>query len=339
MESHASELARRLAERAEDVCRHYLSNGRRNGRYWSVGDVMNAPGRSLYVRLTGPTWGPGARGKWADAATGEHGDLLDLIVAATGMPSPKDAMDEAAAFLGDTGADRSVLPPQAPVAAGSNEAAQRLWAAAQPIHGTVAERYLVSRGITGLRTDALRFHPRCYHRDAAGTNSARPALIAKVFDQGGTLTGVHRTWLDPASRGKAPIHPSRKAMGRLTGNGVWFGRATDLLGVGEGIETTLSVRMALPTLPCVAALSSNHLAALIVPPIVRRLYVITDADEAGEHARRRLTQRVEPAGMHTIPLTFPGGDANDALRTYGVDELRAHLRPQLAPDDVARLLP
>jgi len=50
----AAALARRLARDAEAVCRHYLSNGRRSGRYWVAGDVINAPGRSLYVRLTGP---------------------------------------------------------------------------------------------------------------------------------------------------------------------------------------------------------------------------------------------------------------------------------------------
>ncbi|MGH6863609.1 MAG: hypothetical protein ACREEA_07950 [Stellaceae bacterium] len=33
----ASELARRLAREAEAVCRHYLSNGRREGRYWLGG--------------------------------------------------------------------------------------------------------------------------------------------------------------------------------------------------------------------------------------------------------------------------------------------------------------
>jgi hypothetical protein len=50
----AAELARRLARAAEAVCRHYLSNGHRQGHYWTAGDVMNTPGRSLYVRLTGP---------------------------------------------------------------------------------------------------------------------------------------------------------------------------------------------------------------------------------------------------------------------------------------------
>ena len=53
MSMQASELARRLAEQAEAVCRHYLSNGRRVGHYWMVGDVSNTPGRSMFVRLKG----------------------------------------------------------------------------------------------------------------------------------------------------------------------------------------------------------------------------------------------------------------------------------------------
>ena len=51
MAREASELAHRLAREAEAVCRHYLSNGRRHGRYWLVGDAHNAPGRSMFVRL------------------------------------------------------------------------------------------------------------------------------------------------------------------------------------------------------------------------------------------------------------------------------------------------
>ena len=45
----AAELAHRLARDAEAVCRHYLSAGRREGRYWLVGDVRNTPGRSMFV--------------------------------------------------------------------------------------------------------------------------------------------------------------------------------------------------------------------------------------------------------------------------------------------------
>ena len=66
MSTQASDLARRLAEQAETVCRHYLSNGRRTGRYWIIGDVRNRPGRSMFVRLKGPASGKGAAGKWTE---------------------------------------------------------------------------------------------------------------------------------------------------------------------------------------------------------------------------------------------------------------------------------
>ena len=68
--SPAAAVAAALAERAEEVCRRYLPHGRRQGRYWVVGDIDGARGRSLFVRLRGP----GMPGKWTDAADGSHGD-------------------------------------------------------------------------------------------------------------------------------------------------------------------------------------------------------------------------------------------------------------------------
>jgi hypothetical protein len=62
----ANNLSRQLARHAEAVCRYYLPNGRRGGRYWLTGDVHDTPGRSLYVRLAGPESGPGAAGHWTD---------------------------------------------------------------------------------------------------------------------------------------------------------------------------------------------------------------------------------------------------------------------------------
>ena len=52
MPDRATDLARRLAERAEAVCRNYLPAGRRQGRYWLVGDVANAPGRNNEANST-----------------------------------------------------------------------------------------------------------------------------------------------------------------------------------------------------------------------------------------------------------------------------------------------
>ncbi len=98
MSDNASDLARRMARQAEAVCRHYLSNGRREGRYWLIGDARNTPGRSMFVRLKGVESGKGAAGKWTDAATGEHGDLLDVIREAGGLVDFKDVAEEARPF-------------------------------------------------------------------------------------------------------------------------------------------------------------------------------------------------------------------------------------------------
>ena len=269
MSSHAADLAHRLARNAEAVCRHYLSNGNREGRYWLVGDVANTPGRSLFVRLHGPDSGKGAAGKWTDAATGEHGDLLDLIALNRGLDHLRDALDEARTFLSLPRPDlgRTTRHEASPAPLGSPESARRLFAMSQPISGTIAEAYLRRRGITALHASgALRFHPRCYYRpDADAPTETWPALIAAVTDLDGGITGAHRTWLDPNSRDKAPIDTPRRAMGHLLGHGVRFGVATDVMAAGEGIETMLSLRSIMPNLPMIAALSANHLAAILFP--------------------------------------------------------------------------
>ena len=66
MYSETEDVIRALAVNAESVCRAYLPAGRREGSYWIVGDLQNNPGRSLFVRLTGPASGPGAAGKFTE---------------------------------------------------------------------------------------------------------------------------------------------------------------------------------------------------------------------------------------------------------------------------------
>ncbi|MBV8972409.1 MAG: toprim domain-containing protein, partial [Sphingomonadaceae bacterium] len=306
MPDTASELARRLARNAETVCRHYLSNGRREGRYWLVGDVENSPGRSLYVRLQGPESGKGAAGKWTDAAQGQHGDLLDLIAANQHLTELRDVLDEARRFL-------SLPRPErrddlaTPAAQGSSEAARRLWAISKPIRGTLAEAYLRTRGLTTLRDcTSLRSHPRCWYRpdrdDDPDVRTAWPALIAAVTDLSGTITGVQRTWLGIRGDGKAPIVTPRRAMGDLLGHGVRFGRATDTMVAGEGVETILSLRQVATNLPVVAALSAAHLAALILPPTLKRLYIVEDADSAGRNGADQLAARADTAGIEALRL-------------------------------------
>ena len=338
MSDSIADLKRRLARDVEAVCRHYLSNGRRCGRYWVVGDLANTPGRSLYVRLYGPEHGNGAAGRWADAAAGERGDLLDLIAGARRLVNMRETLAEARRFLNAPRLDPPACPAPAP--AGSPEAARRLFAMAVPIRGTIAETYLRCRGIVYLqKVSALRLHPRCFYR--AYDRAARecwPALLAAVTDAAGTITGVHRTWLARDGAGKAPIVTPRRAMGQLLGNGVRFGAVRDVLAAGEGVETVLSLRCALPRLPMVAALSANHLSALVLPAGLHRLYIISDDDPAGRRAATTLAARAEDAGIEALTLTPTEGDFNDDLQRFGRAGMAHSLRAQLAPEDVVRFL-
>ena len=342
MSDTASDLARRLARDAEAVCRHYLPAGRREGRYWLVGDVENSPGRSLYVRLRGAESGKGAAGKWTDAATGEHGDLLDLIAAREHLTEMRDILDEARRFLSLPRPERQdELATTAPT--NSPEAARRLWAISKPIRGTTAEAYLRTRGLTALRDcTALRFHPRCFYRpdrdDASNVRTAWPAMIAVVTDVMGAITGLQRTWIDPTGSDKAPIVTPRRAMSDLLGHGVRFGRPADTMAAGEGIETVLSLRQVAPNLPAVAALSAAHLAALILPPTLKRLYIAEDADPAGRNGADQLASRAEAAGVEALRLRPTLGDLNEDLVRLGTDALTFALRVQFAPEDVGRFL-
>ena len=208
----------------------------------------------------------------------------------------------------------------------------------KPITGTLAQTYLHSRGIVTVPDgDPLRFHPRCYYRpDDDSPTETWPALIAAVTDLGGSITGVHRTWLDRSGQDKAPISSPRRAMGHLLGHGVRFGVANDVMAAGEGIETMLSLRSVLPTLPMVAALSANHLAALLLPTTLRRLYIARDADPAGDAAMASLCNRAEAAGIEVGSLLPCFDDFNEDLRRLGVARLRASVRRQLTPQDAVR---
>ena len=198
------------------------------GRYWIAGDVMNTPGRSLYVRLHGPESGPGAAGKWTDAATGEHGDLLDLIALNRDLRRlwrghGRGALLSRPAPAGSTG--RPIIDDAG--AGGSSEAARRLFRAGRPVPGTPAEAYLRARGITGRSTGppcATTRRSITANRSKRRSKPGRRCLPRSPISTA-HITGIQRTWLDPRRPAKAPLADPRRALGHLLGNGVRFGAA------------------------------------------------------------------------------------------------------------------
>lgn len=91
---NAKELSQRMAGEAAAIAQYLLPGGKRKAGEWAAGSTNGEEGQSLSVRLTGAK-----AGVWADFASGEKGDLLDLWAAVRGC-SIAEAIREAKDYLG-----------------------------------------------------------------------------------------------------------------------------------------------------------------------------------------------------------------------------------------------
>ena len=157
-----------------------------------------------------------------------------------------------------------------------------------------------------------------------------PALVAAVTDNSGEIRGIHRTFLDPTRKDKARVSSPRRSLGAILGHGVRFGKIDDVAVVGEGIETVLSLKSALPELPMVAALSAAHLAAWKFPCALRRLFVACDNDAPGRSAARRLLVRAEARGVGAVMVSSLCSDFNSDLCLTSAYTLRTRVAAVLA---------
>jgi len=209
---------------------------------------------------------------------------------------------------------RPAAEPRAPAAAPDRsdriEAARRLWDAARPIAGTLADRYLRARGIAPPPDPgpALRFLADARHPSGARL----PAMVAAVRDVAGNLIAIHRTFLaEPGV--KAAIDPARATLGPVRGGACRLWPVAAELAVGEGIESTLAGGTLL-RLPTWAALSANNLAdALQLAPEVRSVVIAADHDPPGLAAAKAAAARWRKQGrvVRVACPDRPGSDFAD----------------------------
>ena len=205
--------------------------------------------------LHGPDYGPGAAGKWTDAATGEHGDLLDLIA-----PQPQSARPwrghGRSALLSRPAASADPIAAHPSHAPTSRERIARSRpppvSCRPPVPGTPAEAYLRARGITArLDWPALRYHPSVYYRETerrSARNLAGAACRRHRSRRRHHRHPAHLARSAPAGEGAArrsaprprPSARQRRALRQA---------AADILAAGEGVETMLALKSVLPRLP------------------------------------------------------------------------------------------
>jgi putative DNA primase/helicase len=190
------------------------------------------------------------------------------------------------------------------------DAALSIWKSTQAACGTPVETYLHSRGLTIPLPPNLRFHAGLKHP----SGNMWPAVVGLVtYGTDDMPLAIHRTFLSRDGTGKAPVEPQKMMLGPCRGGAVRLAPASDVLMVGEGIETCLAAMQA-AGLPAWAALSTSGLSRLDLPHEVRNVIVLADGDDPGEAAAQDCGLRWKREGRRVRIARPPRGlDFNDLL--------------------------
>lgn len=196
------------------------------------------------------------------------------------------------------------------------ERARSIWKASRPIAGTLAEKYLRSRGIRIPLPPSLRFHG-CL-KDPHGSQHY-PAMVAGVCVwPSRKVVAIHRTYLNPEGTGKAPIMAAKCMLGPVRGGAVRLGSTEPLMAMCEGIESSLSLLQS-TSIPTWACLSTTGLRGVVLPdlPFASEVVIGADNDPPGLAAASDAAAMWSKAGRVVRIATPPtaGQDFNDVTRS------------------------
>ena len=263
-----------------------------------------------------------------DWATGDHLGSKAYVLKKLGLP-PEPPLRGSGAWQPlsrDPARERAAEEKNAAETAQRTRRALDIWHETWSPYRTPVERYLIEERALSLSPEtvgaSLRYHPRC----PFGSRRV-PAMVALLRDiVTDKPVAIHRTALDRDGRkvkidgvDRLTLGPSKGAAVKLTPQDA----VGDSLGVGEGIESVLS----LPHLPCVGVrsvwslLSAGGVRAFPVIPGLRALWLAVDNDEAGLTASASCKARYRRAGAltHLVTPSRTGADLNDVLKEYNRD--------------------
>lgn len=271
------------------------------------------------------------QGIWAEFASGEKGDPIDLINYCLFKSSinKHEAIEYAKEFLGISNGKYENLKKVKQRAEEQKQKAEEeikqqndlfkrraqkiFLEAKQHIKNTPAEQYFNARGIDfsrlGKYPKVLRYEPKCYYEKDKKTGEViyMPAIVAAVNDTSGEFVAVHRTFIEPVSgRWK---RKDKKVLGSFAGAAIrlWRGKnglsiqqlknKKDLdeidqtLIICEGIEDGLSIALACPEYRIWTSLSVSNMKNIKIPDVIKTVIIAGDND--GEY--HIATQYVEQA--------------------------------------------
>lgn len=329
-----AQIADMINGQARELAPVLLPNGQYNHnrtRWQFSGIADTGRSHSAYVELAGSKQGKWF--DYGNAAAGEDkGDMLDLLRLKLGLADARAAIEEAKIRLGIQDdwkpGKPAQLPPEelarrareaqaraaereAEVAADRAKQAKRaksLYLGGMPIAGTPAEAYLVGRAlICDEWPGVLRFRDKVWYKDEYQKMEV-PAMLAAVYLASGEQVATHRTWLqrDPAKGWtKLGVPKPKKVLGKMWGGFIPISKgssnksmrempAGEPVYVTEGIEDALVVRMMMPSVRIISAISLGNMGAILLPPAAKRLVIVADRDtnaKAQEQLERSIGQQ------------------------------------------------
>lgn len=298
-----SSIVNRLVDRCDDVAKELLPAGRMTGQEWHCSGSKSPTGYAIGVVLKGHK--RGVCGFFGGPKLG--GDLLDLVHEVNGG-SKADAVRWAKSYLGITDDERPEQTAEARAKADEarrrrereaeadrikrHENAANIWIEGKPISGTLAEKYLIARGLSPTKwSKTLRFIPALYNSES---KTSWPALVCGVQLVDGSGTSVWRIWLNRDGNDKAPLDTPKMGLGDSKGGAVRLGKAGRVLGVAEGVETSLAVNQLLRSWGsdqvCWAGCSTSGIRGFQPPEGVEHVVVYGDHDIQRRNSQGRLIQ-------------------------------------------------
>jgi len=313
------EIARMLAERIDQLVIDLLPAGRREGYEWRVGSVAGETGHSLGVHLAG-----NKAGVWCDFnGSGDSGDALDLVCAVRDL-NMGQALSWSRLWLGldDCEAELPWRPAPPPIATESRPDPNRWrfpWQKARPIVRTVAEAYLVRRGLRFVDPEGrvVRFAPHRARQSLAGELEYHPALLAALSDvRTGKQVGIINIYLRPDGSNRVRDRKGKTVAGRAKSAAVMlapFDEPTYGLTICEGVETGIALLMAglSPVWACGGAV---FLRSFPVLGGIECLTIAADADEPGQRAAAAVMARWREARREVVIVSPSAGDWADSRK-------------------------
>lgn len=318
-----------LLDRLEEIVRELVPGGHKSGSTYTAKNPARADRNagSFVVWLRGV-----AAGGWKDYATGEQGDIIDLVCLAKATDRA-GALEWAEDRLGmkSMPAETRRAMEAAAVAKRHHDAAEaeqrearqidrarKIFAEASPaLAGTPVETYLASRGIplAELRhlEDNFRFLPAmewwmgAEDRDGRRQAGPRfPCLVSRMVDGAGIHKANHFTFIAPDGSGKAKVSKPKLMFPATAGLVIRIARGqgnrnAETAGAGghagpcvvmEGIEDGMSIALACPELRVWAAGSLPGILHLPDHAAVDGWIIVQDNDWGKDKARELFEKAV-----------------------------------------------